>query len=245
MMPSVEHVIFYLIVPATFDDLLCNPEAEVFTCSLQSARLGVLAVSPEYLDHGAFKTVQNGYLTLLPAATSGLGSKANHHVAVKRLFMNGHRDENGFFHITRYSNAIEENEVTMTEANMLYWSDSLFSFALSYIEHFLATHLPPTDFQVPQLRFVHAGVAVVQSPSSEITRTYLLEEFIDDHRTEFVKYINNNNAAPREMTSVDRTEVAEFLCFTQHFQYWKSGGRVYLSDLQGQCQPYSSIIFRH
>ncbi|KAJ7053075.1 hypothetical protein C8F01DRAFT_1261250 [Mycena amicta] len=28
-------------------------------------------------------------------------------------------------------------------------------------------------------------------------------------------------------------EVAEFLAFAQHLQYWKSGGKVYISDLQG------------
>jgi hypothetical protein len=50
-----------------------------------------------------------------------------------------------------------------------------------------------------------------------------------------VKYISNNNAKPRAAVMADPApaEVAEFLAFTQHVQYWKSGGRVYLSDLQG------------
>jgi hypothetical protein len=234
-MPLLERVTFYPIISTPLEDLLSDPRSQVFTCDPLCAQMGVLNIYPEQLEHGSFKTLQSAYLTVAPSASSGLGSKANHHVAAKRMFMNGHYDDANVFHLTRYP-ASEEYRVTMTEANLMYWSESLFILVISYIDHFNATHVPP-PFKIPQLRFVRAGIAVVHSPKSEITRTYLLEEFIDEHKAKFVKYINNNDARPRAVVTADSSsqeaEVAEFLCFTQHFQYWKSGHRVYLSDLQG------------
>ncbi|KAJ7617635.1 hypothetical protein DFH06DRAFT_1012350, partial [Mycena polygramma] len=94
---------------------------------------------------------------------------------------------------------------------------------------------------VLRLRFVHAGVAVSHEQvtgtnvknTSSICRSYLVEEFIDTDTQEFVKYIHNGDAVPLLSHEDPYYDIADFLCFTQHVQYFKSGGAVFLSDYQG------------
>src|ERR1700761_7102437 len=63
----------------------------------------------------------------------------------------------------------------------------------------------------------------------------LVEELIDGHRDNFRKFIANRSAKPLAsvLAEAELVHVAEFLSFTQHVQYWKTKGMVYLSDLQG------------
>ncbi|KAJ7156458.1 hypothetical protein C8R43DRAFT_883951 [Mycena crocata] len=104
-----------------------------------------------------------------------------------------------------------------------------------------ANEKPP--FLIPQLRFVRAGVAVshdlVQgntvSNTSSVRRTYLLEELVDTEEEDFVKFIHNADAVPLLPQNDPLYEICEFLCFTQHVQYFKTDGAVFLSDLQGSC----------
>ncbi|KAK7012377.1 hypothetical protein R3P38DRAFT_2550082, partial [Favolaschia claudopus] len=93
---------------------------------------------------------------------------------------------------------------------------------------------------IPDLRFVQAGVAISyetpakNSSKASIRKTYLLEEYIETNSdSEFVKFVHNGSAVP--LLDIDDAWrwIADFLCFTQHIQYWKSGEMVFLSDLQG------------
>ena len=98
---------------------------------------------------------------------------------------------------------------------------------------------PP--FDIPELRFVYAGVAVSHDQvlgnntanTSSVRRTYLLEELIDTEDENFVKFVHNGNALPLLEPEDPLYEIAQFLCFTQHVQYYKTEGAVFLSDLQG------------
>ncbi|KAJ7776556.1 hypothetical protein DFH07DRAFT_731711, partial [Mycena maculata] len=135
----------------------------------------------------------------------------------------------------------DEYALTVQEANLLYWASTLMGFTYSFINHFIANAPEEPPFDIPQLHFVHAGVAVVHDQVSgtnvanvsSISRTYLLEELIDTENEDFVKFIHNGNALPLLPPSDPLYQIAEFLCFTQHVQYFKTDCSVCLSDLQG------------
>ncbi|KAJ7480476.1 hypothetical protein B0H11DRAFT_2420684 [Mycena galericulata] len=96
------------------------------------------------------------------------------------------------------------------------------------------------------VRFIHAGVAAVHQAASgppannksSICRSYLIEEYIDEEKDGFYKFINNASAVPIKLPTADSSLslLAIFLSFTQHVQYYKTKGMVYLSDLQGSSK---------
>ncbi|KAJ7438224.1 hypothetical protein B0H11DRAFT_1741714 [Mycena galericulata] len=132
------------------------------------------------------------------------------------------------------------------EANVLLWAGSLMALTYAFIENYIenSPHTPP--FEIPQLRFVHAGVAAVHQAASgppannksSICRSYLIEEYIDEEKDGFYKFINNASAVPIKLPTADSSLslLATFLSFTQHVQYYKTKGMVYLSDLQGSSK---------
>ncbi|KAJ6462989.1 hypothetical protein C8R45DRAFT_841444, partial [Mycena sanguinolenta] len=109
--------------------------------------------------------------------------------------------------------------------------------------NFKLQDLEKPSFEIPTIRFVHGGLAVAHTGShthakTSLSRTWLVEELLNlDEDNKFYKFINNDYAVPS--TAVDLaddlalTSTAEFLCFIQHIQYWKTGSMVYISDLQG------------
>ncbi|KAJ6488758.1 hypothetical protein C8R45DRAFT_827125, partial [Mycena sanguinolenta] len=62
---------------------------------------------------------------------------------------------------------------------------------------------------------------------------YLVEEFIEGGSDTFVKFVHNGDANPLLDAGDELYYIAEFLCFTQHLDYFKTDGTVFLSDLQG------------
>ncbi|KAJ7688834.1 hypothetical protein B0H17DRAFT_1135375 [Mycena rosella] len=56
---------------------------------------------------------------------------------------------------------------------------------------------------------------------------------IDTDTEDFVKFIHNGDSVPLLNPDDPLYPIAEFLCFTQHVQYFKTDGTVFLSDLQG------------
>ncbi|KAJ7214556.1 kinase-like domain-containing protein, partial [Mycena pura] len=129
----------------------------------------------------------------------------------------------------------------LQEANLLYWASSLMGFTYSFINYFISKAVGKPPFDIPELRFVYAGVAVSHDQvlgnntanTSSVRRTYLLEELIDTEAEDFVKFVHNGNALPLLEPEDPLYEIAQFLCFTQHVQYYKTEGAVFLSDLQG------------
>lgn len=204
---------------------------------------------------GAFKTAQTACLTLTPLRSSGLGSLANHPVILKRPYVEDANGDPGP-PFARY-NPVDEFQKIYSEANVLFWAKALLKFVYDFISSMLNQAAEPPPFEIPQLRFVEAGVLLVFSdapgsrttpsraaakaadshlkPSGTAEVMYLAEEVIPTNSDEdFVKYIHNGHALPCNLSDPVAREIAEFLSFTQHVQYSKSGGQVYISDYQGK-----------
>ncbi|KAJ7131918.1 hypothetical protein C8R46DRAFT_1015552 [Mycena filopes] len=138
----------------------------------------------------------------------------------------------------------DEYRKILMEANILLWAGSIMAFTYSFIDHFIENSPDPPPFEIPDIRFVHAGVALVHQQlngplapiSSSICRFYLVEELIDEQEDGFHKFINNGSATPLPSTDASVSATAEFLSFTQHVQHHKTKGMLYLSDLQGTTQ---------
>ncbi|KAI6154961.1 hypothetical protein BKA82DRAFT_3968254 [Pisolithus tinctorius] len=64
---------------------------------------------------------------------------------------------------------------------------------------------------------------------------YLLEEKIEGGHAVFKKFIHNMDCGPSLDEYEDGYDIAEFLAFTQHVQYTKTGGLTFISDYQGKC----------
>ncbi|KAJ7847225.1 hypothetical protein B0H14DRAFT_2357233 [Mycena olivaceomarginata] len=186
-----------------------------------------------YLGIGTFKTAHPAYLTLVHLTSEGLSTKPNEAVAVKCMYVRRAKatsiDPDGWV-VARLTPADEYCKILM-EANILQWAVSLMTFTFSFIDHFI--HPPP--FNIPDIRFVHTAVAIVhEQPSGRTAR----EELIDEKLDGFHKFIHNGNAVSALSDSEGESlhEMAYFLSFTQHVQYYKTAGMVYLSDLQGTLE---------
>ncbi|KAJ7797160.1 hypothetical protein B0H14DRAFT_3548763 [Mycena olivaceomarginata] len=220
-----------------------------FTCDLGKAAQGSIVMEKDnYLGIGTFKTAHPAYLTLMHLTSEGLGTKPNEAVAVKRMYVRRAKatsiDPDGWV-VARLTPADEYRKILM-EANILQWAVSLMTFTFSFIDHFIQKSSHPPPFNIPDIRFVHAAVAIVHeqpsgrtaSTKSTICRSYLVEELIDEKLDGFHKFIHNGNAVSALSDSEDKSlhEMADFLSFTQHVQYYKTAGMVYLSDLQGTLE---------
>ncbi|KAJ7192034.1 hypothetical protein GGX14DRAFT_380515, partial [Mycena pura] len=135
----------------------------------------------------------------------------------------------------------DEFTKTVTEANLLFWGISLFQFTYSFIDNRILKAAQPPPFSIPCLRFVFGGVDVVHEVSqgatagatTTICRAYLVDEFMPGGNSEFMKFVHNGNAVPWLDEDDPLYNLVQFLCFTQHVQYEKSGGLVFISDYQG------------
>ncbi|KAJ7273843.1 hypothetical protein C8J57DRAFT_1040824, partial [Mycena rebaudengoi] len=84
------------------------------------------------------------------------------------------------------------------------WAISIMDFTYSLVHQFIDNSPHPPPFQIPNIRFVHAGVAIaheqtagpVSSSKSTIVRPYLIEEFFDESKDGFHKFFNNGSAIP-------------------------------------------------
>ncbi|KAG1773282.1 hypothetical protein EV702DRAFT_1131336 [Suillus placidus] len=194
------------------------------------------------LGVGGFKTAHPGFLTLLSAPETPLGSRPRQKVAVKRPFYKkyppGSSKNPINFSIGRYTIS-DELPKLFREANVLYWARALLTFAYEYIDHCVANSSETPPFHIPRLRFVEAGLALShdhaqpghKSKSMTMPRAgYLVEELITD---DFIKYIHNMDCNPMLDPYEVGYEIAAFLACTQHIQYAKTGGLAFISDYQG------------
>jgi hypothetical protein len=200
----------------------------------------------DWLGIGTFKTVHPGYLTLVHLAMEGLGQRPNKGVAVKQMYVLRAKptETNPNRWLVTWLMPVDEFCKTIMRANVLQWVVSIMTFTYSFINHFIHNSPSPPPFLIPNVRFVYAGVAVVHqqlaaplaSATASICHSYLIEEHINEELDSFYKFINNGSAVPLPFTRVNKSlsVLAEFLAFTQHVQYYKTSGMVYLSDIQGE-----------
>ncbi|KAG1845715.1 hypothetical protein DFJ58DRAFT_664192, partial [Suillus subalutaceus] len=130
------------------------------------------------------------------------------------------------------------------EANVLYWANSLLDLTYAFINCCVATSSNPPPFEIPRLHFIHARLAlsflpgqmVIAKPGAKpcsMCAAFLLEELIPGGQDTFVNFIHNMDCDPLLDPGEDRYNTALFLAFTQHVQYEKTGGLVYISNYQG------------
>jgi len=240
---------FYLIPTCSLNELTATKaafdikEAELFSGSirLDLSANGLIGV-------GAFKMAQLAQLTLLPLRHSGIGSRSNHNIVLKRPYIGNNSKPGPLF--TCYI-LTDESNLLYREVNILYWAKVLLKLTYDFIDRAIndASALPP--FKIPRLHFIDAGLVFAYSfatvttnasektgqsvkPGGTVSTIYLAEELIPASlEGEFVKYIHNGNAVPCDLFDTEADEIAEFLVFTQHVQYAKTDGQVYISDYQG------------
>ncbi|CAK5269533.1 unnamed protein product [Mycena citricolor] len=249
---TTEQIEFFRIKSVPFHELIEQPD--FFSCKLDAVEYGTLSMvaSDLPLGIGSFKSAHNARLNLHVLSSGNiLGCVPNQHVAAKRMFESWSEDQT---RLERYKPS-QEYLQTIREANIMLWAVSLFDFCYSFIQSFIEKNgPPPADLTIFDIRFVEAGVALVHDSSarghsvkdtSSLVRSFIIEEIITPTETDqaetFLKFVHNNLAAPTPfiVRNTVNYAVAEFLCFTQHIQYEKSGGTVFLSDLQGK----SSHVF--
>ncbi|KAF5366064.1 hypothetical protein D9757_012396 [Collybiopsis confluens] len=142
-------------------------------------------------------------------------------ICIKQAFF---KQPGGSGSVHVYSGVTQGKHLTV-ELNCLRWGTSLLKEVYTFMS---STNAGQPAFEVPELRFVNAALAIAQNDTSD---TFLVEELIDDRP--FVKYINNNSAKPRKLANPAQARIARFLCFAQHVQWNKTKGLAYTSDFQG------------
>lgn len=237
-----EAIEFYPIHHRSFNDILEHSLS--FKIDPKEAWHGTLQLNHDVeLGRGAFKTVYPGYLTLNHLRDEGLGQKRGERIAVKRMFYTDGKNNRGKSKIKRYTGLDDKTRVCR-EGTLHFTADALMDFAYAFIARENKVKGPP-PFEIPEIRFVEAGVILVHGalgtsgPStagpSTIRHAYLVEELIEEDHLDnfFIKYLHNASAKPVLQPNHPRWELSQFLCFVQHVQYEKTNGLVYISDFQG------------
>jgi len=235
------------------DTKLLSYDMETVECLM--GQLNIDASSTNMLGAGAFKTAHPGWLTLFPPADSGLGVQKRQNVAVKRAFYKvyppGTSKTPSHYKIGRYTLADEVPKL-LKEANVLYWARSLLQLTYDFINRSIANASQPPPFEIPQVRFVDAGLAFAYGPAAHTSKVgsksssaracYLVEELIPGGDDKFVKYIHNMDSNPLLDETDYGYDLALFFAFTQHVQYVKTGHLAFISDYQGTM--FDIILFR-
>ncbi|KAF5385575.1 hypothetical protein D9757_006739 [Collybiopsis confluens] len=141
----------------------------------------------------------------------------------------------------RLSGSLEYQKI-LREANLHYYANALMKFAYSYLDQKLNEKGPPSHLEIPQLRFVKAGMFVIMSQSLKHVkstdvapeRSFLIEERINTPEDDcFTKFIHNGSAEPNLYPDDPHYQTSLFLCACQHLQYEKTHQLAYVSDFQG------------
>ncbi|KAJ7802808.1 hypothetical protein B0H14DRAFT_3779136 [Mycena olivaceomarginata] len=83
------------------------------------------------------------------------------------------------------------------------------------------------------------ATSIITHSKFTISRSYLLEEVIDEGKDGFHKLINNGDAMPVPRMTADPSlsALAEFISFTQHVQYYKTDGAVIFLTSRSENNP--------
>ncbi|KAG1819319.1 uncharacterized protein BJ212DRAFT_1268707 [Suillus subaureus] len=138
---------------------------------------------------------------------------------------------------------IDELQKLFREANILYWSKSLLKLTYNFVDHSITSSPEPPPFMVPCVQLVEAGLALCHNQGgSKPGAVFLLEELIEGSDDMFVKFIHNMDINPLLNELDYGYDMAEFLVFTQHVQYIKTGKLVFISDYQGMSDSVTYSI---
>ncbi|KAI6139078.1 hypothetical protein EDD17DRAFT_1805563 [Pisolithus thermaeus] len=242
LMQAFETMQFYPIPTQQLMEILGNPQYCSFDLELSEtypSRLRVNQSPRSFIGIGVFKTAQSGLLMLTPPSLSSLGSEVQENVIVKHPFL---------WPPVLYSMCPSLTpghllEIYLRSANTLYWANALLTMTYDFIDGVISSADTSPPFNIPHLHFVNAGLALAHSQLTKglskpkfggtLCSVYLLEEKIEGGSDTFIKYIHNMDCGLSLSMDMDGYDIAEFLAFTQHVQYAKSGGLVIVLDYQG------------
>ncbi|KAG2128311.1 uncharacterized protein EDB93DRAFT_1256762 [Suillus bovinus] len=191
-----EDVQYYPIPTRSLTDILKMPKYHTFELNISDSHIGQLTIDVplhSMIGISAFKTAHPGWLTLSLIIPSGLGSRSQHPVVIKRPFFRPPSDSGRRRHCH-------------TQDHVMYWAKSLLDYTYNYIDHHIGISPTPPPFEIPRVRFVDAGVALGYSQhnasskpgdksntkAGAVSAVFLLEESIlFDNEEEFTKFIHN------------------------------------------------------
>ncbi|KAJ7278499.1 hypothetical protein C8J57DRAFT_1176389 [Mycena rebaudengoi] len=195
-----------------------------------------LDLSQKNRQKGAFKLASFGHSDrpLFSHKDTKICGKQTFYTASKTKEL-GHQITQHIPHDTR-----RQAQNLMMEGTCLIWGGALLDLAYDVVTKKDKEFGVPPPFAVPDLRFVSACLAIEQISSSQ-PRVFLIEEHIDSKKEgKFRKFINNVNPVPlfafhddNVADGVNDQTRGEFLCFTQHIQYIKTHGLIFVGDYQG------------
>jgi len=247
---NIMQVDFYPIPVCNLDELICTKMAfNIKTAELFSSNIRLDHSTDAILGVSAFKTAQSAQLMLSPLTRSGMGSSPNYEIVLKWPYINDNPEEPAGPPFSWFA-LKDKSNILYREANVLYWAKALLKMTYEFIDHAVDFAMEPPPFDIPCLCFVDAGLLLAYSnapattkdsglllvkTSAIVSMMYLGKELIpiSSDGKDFVKYIHNGDAAPCDLLDPDMENIVQFLVFTQHIQYVKTGRQVYISDYQG------------
>ncbi|KAG1812028.1 hypothetical protein EV424DRAFT_1542252 [Suillus variegatus] len=172
--------------------------------------------------YGAFKAAQFGFLDKAILGPSGSDSTR---ICLKQCYYQ--TDKSKRF---PYPDS-QQLQLLQPEIRCSIWAGALMDRVQQYIATELVTRSTP-PFKIPNIRFVHIALATIEDAG--VTKTYLIEEFIDEStQGKFTKYISNDSPSPLPHLDAKSSEIAQYLSFAQHVQYVKTKKLAYVADFQG------------
>lgn len=253
MSQEVVHILVNTIRRLTFSQLLVAEESKTWLSPESNLYQLHISHDQEHQKHGGFKVASPAHLdsTLL---MKNLPKGLQKSLYAKQVFYRTKAAKSLptlTSAITRYLGPSAVARIEM-ELKCILWAQALLQLSYDYIKTFDDNNGPPPPHLMnpPQFRFVHAALAVEQGKSSRDARAFLLEEEIDEATEgKFRKYFNNTSLVPCHFSENTTANIlrADFLAFTQHLQFWKTGKLVFVADYQGMPNqltlPFFSVIF--
>lgn len=223
---------FYPAIRASLADVikLTNSEATLESRIYSLAKLVVDFSQKGAVGHpGATKEAFLGRIEADGQDLVGL-LKTKSPVCVKQL--RAYRD---------HKNLLKRRDVNYTikelsgELFCLEWASSLMDYVNDWVAGKVESRGEEPPFPIPQMEFVQGALVLARHGASE--KAFLVETLIKEESDgPFIKYIHNSLPAPSDHVQELGGEFlkrAEFLCFAQHLQYWKTGQLFFVSDFQG------------
>jgi hypothetical protein len=238
---EVVQVLVNTVHRLTFSQLLDTEESELWLSSESKFYQLHISRAEEHQKHGGFKVASPAHLDSTTMSSTvfmkHLPKGLRKSLYAKQVFYRPKSLTTSTAAITRYLGPSAVARIEM-ELKCIIWAQALLQLAYDYIKKFDDVNGPPPPhlINLPQFRFVHAALAVEQGKPSRDARAFLLEEEIDEEMEgKFRKYFNNTSPVPCQFIENITANIlrADFLAFTQHLQFWKTGKLVFVADYQG------------
>ena len=181
----------------------------------------------ESLGSGIAKTAYRAILDVPIATSDGLGSTPREDVVTKAYWTETADN------LPLKQPFDKEVPFLAGEANALVYAVALLRDATDAIEHARVEKPPPPSLIFPEkIRYVRCGMLMSKKEAKKNKTCLLVEERIPSGK--WHKYVHNAQQAPHSSLDSEARDLAEYLCFVQHIQWWKTRGLAFISDFQGE-----------